>query len=391
MSTRLFDLRKKREDFVSKADLIVTKSEAEKRQLTEDELKTVNASLLAAQNLAPEIKELESQNTLAAQYKGKIPIFDGKSPRDTKENGGPASIGGFSFPGVANFMETREGGIRASLTEGSDLEFVVPGYQVLQFKTAYPSLDPFRQAGASIMDLDAGWIDAKIPIVVAGTEPSTYGEGSGPTNDESAKVYVADLSNPTKLAALSKPTEEALADIASLANVVTAEGLRRVANKGIKTDTLALLSSLTAAASIVSSEGDNYADMLNMIGAIPTYFAGPSNCWMGSRRTKALLRNTRAGADNLPVFNGTATNLLGYDFITNDYIPAGQLLFGDFSDGVFLRRSALIFQVLNEAYREAGKVGFRFYQRADRAFFSDAATAAQTEQPLVLLTSDLGS
>jgi hypothetical protein len=46
---------------------------------------------------------------------------------------------------------------------------------------------------------------------------------------------------------------------------------------------------------------------------------------------------------------------------------------------------------LLEAYKEAGKNGLRFMQRADSAFFAEAATAAQAEQPIYMLTSDFGS
>jgi hypothetical protein len=108
MSTRLFDLRKQREDHVNKADVLVSKAEAEKRSLTDEESKTVSASLLAAQKLAPEIKELESQNTLAAQFKGgKIPVFDGKAPSDERRSGitGDAK---FKFPEGGEFLKTRQ-------------------------------------------------------------------------------------------------------------------------------------------------------------------------------------------------------------------------------------------------------------------------------------------
>jgi hypothetical protein len=136
MSTRLFDLKKQREDHVNKADLLVTQAEAEKRSLTDAESKTVSASLLAAQKLAPEIKALEDQNTLRAQFAGKIPVFDGKGPGDEKRSGitGDAK---FKFPEVGEFLKTRQPGILASLQEGGDLQFVVPGYQVQSFIAAY--------------------------------------------------------------------------------------------------------------------------------------------------------------------------------------------------------------------------------------------------------------
>lgn len=298
----------------------------------------------------------------------------------------------FKFAGLADFMrDPRNNGVPLSLTEGSDLAHVLPGAEVQPFIRAYPNVDPLQQAGATIQDVEGGWVDANIPIITSGVEPSTYSEGAGPTNDEPASVYVAQLKDPAKYAFLCKPTEEAMQDIASLAQVLGQEGIRPVLNKITKAVTQALCTQLTTSSATVAHSGDNYEDMLNMIAAIPTMFAGPNNVWMGSRATKALLRNTRAGADNLPVFNAEQTSLLGYSFVQNDYVPSGKLLFGDFHNGVFLRRSAVIFQILQEVYREAGKIGLRFYQRADWAFFAEAANASESEQPLYLLTSDFGS
>jgi HK97 family phage major capsid protein len=390
MSTRLFDLRKKREDLVTKADLIVTKSEAEKRQLTEDELKTVNASLLAAQTLAPEIKELEKNNTLNAMFKdGKIPIFDGRgAPSDENAAGDKR----FTFPGVGEFLRTRDHGQLASLTEGGDLEFVVPGYEVQRFITAYPNVDVWAQAGANITDLGEGWVSANQPIMVSGTDAGVFGEGTGPNTDQSAKVYVAKLDSPKKHAFLSLPSEEAWADIPALGAAATQEGVRRTLFTIGKSVTAALLSSLATASATVATTHDNLEDVLNLIAAIPPVFASSKNKFMMSRRSLALVRNTRTAGDvSIPIFNPATTQILGYDVINNDAIPAGEILFGDFFNAVYLRRAGLTFQLLDQAYRESGKIGLRFVKRADWAFFSDAATNAEAEQPLYRLVSDLGS
>ena len=75
----------------------------------------------------------------------------------------------------------------------------------------------------------------------------------------------------------------------------------------------------------------------------------------------------------------------------NDYVGNGKLLFGDFRSAVYWRRGAFHFQQLDQAYRESGQIGLRFYQRSQAAFFSDAANNSQSEQPVYLLTSDFGS
>jgi HK97 family phage major capsid protein len=341
-------------------------------QILEDQLDEANAAL----------EDYNQRHSLR-------PIRPGKN-----ENGGGngnAPDQRFKFPGVGEFIRSGEGGVKAALSEGGDLQFVVPGYEVLPFKDAYPTIDPFRTAGASITQLDTGWVDGKQPIITGGADPSIYAEGAGPTSDESVHVYVASLDSPDKVAFLTKPTEEAFEDVSALGDALTREGVKRISNKETKLITAALVSSLTSASALVVSEHDNYTDILNLISAIPTFFAGPQNVFMGSRRTRALLQNTRAGADNLPVFDPTLATLLSYRFIINDYLPAGELLFGDFANAVYTRRAALHVQVITEAYREAGKIGVRFYQRSARAFFSDAASAAQSEQPVYLLMSDFGS
>jgi HK97 family phage major capsid protein len=391
MSTRLFDLRKQREDHVDKADVLVSKAEAEKRSLTDEESKTVSASLLAAQKLAPEIKELENQNTLHTQFKGKIPIFDGSNPKDEKRS----SVTGdakFKFPEVGEYLKTRQPGILASLSEGGDLQFVVPGYQVQSFIAAYPNIDVFAQAGANITDLQEGWVSAHQPIIVAGADPTVYSEGTGPTSDQSATVYVAKMDTPKKHAFLSLPTEEAWSDIQALGGALTQEGVRRCMFKVGKSVTASLLTSLASAGATVNSTGDNLEDILNLIAAIPPVFAGSSNKFMMSRRSLALVRNTRTAGDvSIPIFNPSTTQILGFDVVNNDAIPAGEILFGDFFSAVYLRRAGLTFQLMLEAYKEVGAVGLRFVKRADWAFFSDAATNSQAEQPLYRLVSDLGS
>jgi HK97 family phage major capsid protein len=311
---------------------------------------------------------------------------------DTEDGGSGTGVSDprFQFSGAANFLKTREGGVRASLADGSDLQYNLPGHQVLPFVRAYPGVDPLLDAGSSIQDLPSGWVDANVPIIVAGTDPSTYGEGAGPTNDEPANVYVAQLKNSAKYAFLCKITEEAAQDIDGIVSVLSQEGIRRIYNKVTKATTAALITALGTANAFITREMDNLEDLLTLIAAIPPYFAGPDNVWMGSRATLALLRNTR-DLQNRPLFDPQTGSLLSYRFIVNDYVPSGKLLFGNFRNGVYLRRSGIALQQLLEAYKEAGKNGLRFMQRADSAFFAEAATAAQAEQPIYMLTSDFGS
>lgn len=385
----LQELLKTRAACVGECDVIVSACETEHRNLTAEEDKTYNRCIARVREIDTAVKLKQHQNTLkviSGNGGGHVlaPVVEETPTLDRR----------FLFPGTGEFISSGgtegRGVIRASLTEGGDLQHVVPSYEVRQFLAAYPSNDPFRAAGADIVDLDGGWTDAKHPIVVAGADPSDFSEGDGPDTDQPASIYVASLDTPAKTAFLTKSSEEAIEDIATLGAVITQEGIRRITAKITKKVTAALLTSLaSASATVAQSAGDNYQDLLAMIAAIPLWAASPTNKWMGSRRTRQLLANTRVGSDNLPVFTPDLSQLLSYPFVVNDAVPAGKLLFGDFS-AVHIRRAAFHFQLINEAYRETGQVGFRFYQRSKQAFFSDAANASQSEQPLVMMTSDLG-
>jgi Phage capsid family len=396
MSTRIFDAKRERLDLLNQTEALLNKVEITdgKKSLTAEQSSDLAKMNTEVQRLNVEIADLESKNTLRQQFAGKVPIFDGKPGAGTQDRTSWGTTGDtrFTFPEVGEFLRTREPGQLASLTEGGDLQFVIPGYEVQRFIAAYPNVDVWAQAGANITDLDGGWINSHQPIIVSGTDAGVFGEGTGPTTDQSAKVYVAKLENPKKHAFLSLPSEEAWADIQALGAAATQEGVRRTLFTVGKSVTASLLTSLAAASATVATTHDNLEDILNLIAAIPPVFASSSNKFMMSRRSLALVRNTRTSGDvGIPIFNPATTQILGYDVINNDAIPTGEIVFGDFFNGVYLRRAGLTFQLLLEAYRESGKVGLRFVKRADWAFFSDAATNSEAEQPLYRLVSDLGS
>jgi HK97 family phage major capsid protein len=241
------------------------------------------------------------------------------------------------------------------------------------------------------VNLQDAWTEGRVPFILAGAEPSVYAEGTGPSTDESASVAVVRLNTPKKIAFLTKPTEESMEDVSGLAAALGQEGIRRVYNKASNALTADLVASLEAAGATVAGGTDNYQDVLNMIGAVPSIFASSFNVFMMSRRSLALVRNTRAPGSGVPMFDATTNKLAGYSVVLNDFIGDGQVIFGDFTSAVHLRRTGLHFLQLNEAYRESGKVGLRFHQRADWGFFSEVADHTVIEQPLYLLLSDLGS
>ena len=64
MSTKLFDLRKQKQDLLAKAEAIINKAEREnKRPLTAQEAADVDAALMEAKTLTPQIHAIEAENT----------------------------------------------------------------------------------------------------------------------------------------------------------------------------------------------------------------------------------------------------------------------------------------------------------------------------------------
>lgn len=392
---RLFELKKQRETALAKADSIVAAAEKAERLLTAQENADLDAAMAEVNTLNPQIRVLEGANTIRKM--DPMALLGGRSGKETPGRDPGNGDSRFSFPAVGEYLKTREPGILAALTESGELQYVVPAYEVQQFIEAYPGLDIWQLAGAAISDLEGGWIDSNQPIVVAGPDPGVFAEGSGPTVDQSATVYVAKLNAPKKHGFLSLPSEEAFADVLQLGGTLTREGIRRTIFGIGKSVTSAFVASSAAAHATVPNTGDALEDLLNLISAGPDgIFAAPTNKFMLSRRTLSAVRNVRTTGDvgiPISVYNPSTKQILGYDVVTNSALPAGVVLFGDFHSAVYLRRPGLSFQLLNQVYLGQGKIGLRFMKRADWAFFSDAATAAQAEQPVYALFggADVGS
>jgi hypothetical protein len=396
---KLFELKKARETALAKADSIVAAAEKAERLLTPAENAELDSAMAEVNTLNPQIRVLEGANTI--RKIDPVLLMGGGRPGGRTETPGRVDPGNmdqrFGFPEVGEFLRTREPGILAALTEGGELQFVIPGYQVDQFLVAYPGIDVWTQAGARVTDLEGGWINQHQPIIVSGPDVGVFAEGTGPTVDQSATVYVAKLDSPKKHAFLSLPSEEAYADVAQLGGSLAQEGIRRTIFSIGKSVTAAFVASLTAAHATVPNTGDGLTDLLNLMEAGPDgIFSQPTNKWMLNRRTLAAVRNIRTSGDvaiPISVYNPSANQILGFDIVRNSALPNGVILFGDFNSAVYLRRAGLAFMLLNQTYLSEGAIGLRFTKRADWAFFADAATAAQAEQPVYMLEggADVGS
>lgn len=292
-----------------------------------------------------------------------------------------ARADGVRFSGIGAFINTGEGGIQASLSEGGSLMYAVPSYQVDRFLAAYPAVDPFGAAGATVLDTEDGH-EVRVPIITAGSDAATFAEEHGPTVVQDAGVYVAKL-GAEKYSFLTKLSEEAAQDIPSLDSTLAAEGVRRVMNSISKATTTATIAALTTANAIVAPGTDWLTSLLNLESSIDPTWAGQDNCFMLSRTTLSSIRNVRDLQDR-PIFDPTAKTLLGYKAVLNDACTT-RVIFGAWRPGLYLRRTRISVQRLIELYSEQGQIGVKFVQRADSVAFAEAANASQAPQPLVML------
>jgi len=380
------DALKQRAEKRKSAELILATAQRANRDLTTAE--QTNYDLLAA-----EIKTINAdvdRHALGARPSTRpgMPRIAVPGADYDYDNEGTRNPAGLSFLGIGDFITKGEGGIQASLSEGSGgTQYVIPGWQVQQFITAYPSITPFEAAGATVFQTDDGHT-IKVPIIAAGSDVGTFAEEAGPTSDTNANVYVASL-GAHKYSFLTKLSEELRQDVPELESTLAAEGIRRVYNSISKAVTSALITSLTSANALVTDTGDYLHDLLNLEAAIDPTWSSPSNCFMMDTSSLAQLRNVRDLNDR-PIFDPATKSFFGYRTVINQALR-GRVLFGAFGPAVFIRKTPLAVLRLLELYSESGKIGIRFQQRADQAFFSDAATATQAPQPIFMLTNTVGS
>jgi len=387
MSTALFDLRKKRQDLLAKADGIVNRAELDnKRPLTPQEQTDVDSVLVEVKALAPQIAKIEADNSLHMQFRGKIPIFDGKP---ASKPGKPSIC-----PDTARFILTGERPDMMALdyvgeeSGGGSVDYTIPGYELTRVLEAFPNYDAFLSAGATIYPTGFPVIDRKIPILNAGSAVTTFAEGHGPSVSQDATFTPLVITH-DKYSLLGKFSEEFSEDAPEAMASAISESIVRVAMSENDAFTAALIASLANANAEVVTGLDYLQLLLSLQAKVPPAFANPENAFMVSRLSLAAIRNVRDLQDR-PIFDPTAQTLLGHPTVLNDRVQ-GRVIFGNFRAGAHLSKGPFQLIRILEAYRESGQIGVRFWQRAGAKFYSDAITSG-SNQPLWMSTStDIGS
>lgn len=322
------------------------------------------------------------------------------------------NLTGMEAPGSGADAEYNQRGIMEasgviSVGSGTGMEsvnFAVPT-QILPFMRSYFAFSPFEKAGASIISTDH-MRPINLPILSAGAVPATYAEGAGPAGDESG-------SDPMGLSGFTfganKRSRQVIATWESLQSTETPlqpmiidELLTAIANALTSDATTALYNALTTPPNYTIADGalpplrvggsavtaDVYGQLTALRHALVEGLEDPTNSFMLSRSTLAVIRNTRASTSGVPMFDPEKDLVLGRPYTVNEYFDsicgAGFVAYGNWNKGAWLRRTPIITRVLQEMYWRTSEIGFIATTWGDQKFLAAlvGATNPPTHQPL---------
>lgn len=252
---------------------------------------------------------------------------------------------------------------------------------ILTALAAYNNVDSFALAGARQIGTD-DTNPMTLPVVSSGAAASTFAEGASSVDSQPFNLDSFTFGG-TKYSRLVIASEESLMNSAiDLSGTITDELANGVASTFTAAITAALLTALTGNTNVLVAEGSNdiYKTLGSLLHAIPTRFAGPSNKWMLSRATLAKVKDIRATGSGVPLFDPVANQIFGRDIVLNDSLSGGQVVYGEWSAGAYVRKTPFRVQRLVEAYASTGSVGFKATQWLDSKFL--ASLAGVTNQPL---------
>lgn len=434
---KLFELRRERLTALSVANNAMADAEKEGRQLNEFENGVYTNHMARVKELEAEIKTIEGKNTLAefdpvAMLSGRLvrtgepdPMEDASRGRvvHPKESALKREFSAWAKSRVGSLtgqnpqMEASAiTGEVISIGSGSGLDsvaFATPT-EIFPFLKSYFQNSPFEKAGSSIVSV-AHMRPINVPVIAAGAEPAAYAEGQGPASGAAG-------SNPFGLSGFTmganKRSRQTVATYESLQStevpmqpLIIDELLTALANAQTQDATTALFNALTAPPGVTLSGGalpplqvggsgvqaDVYGQMTALRHSLVEGLEDPTNSFMLSRNTLAIIRNTRASTSGVVMFDPDKDTILGRPYYTNEYFDsicgAGFVSYGNWNRGAWLRRSPLITRVLDQLYWLNNEIGFIVTSWADNHFFAELVGAAQapTNQPIYFTVLPSGS
>lgn len=278
----------------------------------------------------------------------------------------------FALNGLAPTMEASSpsGPVSIGDAGGADSIGVTVPVEILPYLPSYYNLDSFALAGASQIFTPHTRPLVK-PIISAGAADSVFAENTAPSTSQPFGLSSFTF-NGTKYSRLVLASYEALMNSElPLQGVILDELLASIATTFTSALTTAMYSAFSAAGQLLvgTDSDDVYSSMTGLRNAIPPRFDLPTNKWMLSRATLAVIRNTRASTSGVPMFDPESNTIFGRAFVINDNFDSicgpGFVAYGDWADGMWIRKTPLFTRVFMELYAGSGQIGYRTTQYLD--------------------------
>jgi HK97 family phage major capsid protein len=444
----LLEMKRQYAAALDNAAQIQATAERQKRDLTEDEKSAVVSTLAMANRVKTGIDESEKVNTLAGviRERGFSFVIDaGRENPNPDADDAPGSVttlqqraqgehpqaaalkqnfagwarraaGGLIGLGEQPTMEATAPSGVISVGTGTGLDsvnFAVPT-QILPFMRSYLQFAPFERAGASLIDTDH-MRNINLPVLAAGAPPTQYSEGQGPSGSQpfglsgftmgANKFSRQVIASWESLQSTEVPIQPMIIDelLAAVANVTTQASTTKLFNALTAPPNVTIASGAPAPLQIGGTgtnstiQADVYGQATALRHSLPDGLEAPTNAFMLSRATLAIIRNTRANTSGVPMFDPDSDTILGRPYFVNEFFDsicgAGFITYGNWNKGAWLRRTPVITRVLQELYWANNEIGFIATQWTDAHFLAELVGAAQppTWQPLYFTVLPSGS
>jgi HK97 family phage major capsid protein len=437
------EAKRLRAEVSGKIETVLAKAGQESRALSDADCRELVALRGDAETLDTVIHQTEARNTIH-QY-DPVALLSGRlvRPGEADSDDAPAmsiiaparehhqatalkrnfagwarrAAGGLIGLGELPTMEATAPSGVISVGSGSGLDsvnFAVPT-QILPFMRSYLQFAPFERAGASLIDTDH-MRNINLPVLAAGAPPSQYAEGAGPGSTSSPMGLSGFTFGANKYSRQVIASWESLQSTeVPLQPMIIDELLAATANVTTQASTTKLFNALTAPPGVTITGGapaplqiggsgtsatiqaDVYGQVTALRHSLPDGLEAPTNAFMLSRATLAIIRNTRASTSGVPMFDPDSDTILGRPYFVNEFFDsicgAGFITYGNWNKGAWLRRTPVVTRVLQELYWQNNEIGFIATQWTDAHFLAELVGASQppTWQPLYFTVLPSGS
>lgn len=396
----LFEMKKRQQEAIAKADALVKAAEDGKRDITETESKDIDAALLEAQTLSPQIQQIEKLNTLKLQFPtGRI--VPG-TPGARANRRGPLVFTAEYFDAFVAWTASRGKHVDASLTEGMDQEggYKFPaisattlvegtnsagGYAVpSQVAGEIVPLAPPQMGISKLASVVPTIMDTRYPRKASHGTAATKAEGPGGTFGGTDPVLEQFTLSAFMIGHIEDASWELLQDVAQFQAFMNDDILLSIAI--LKESKFVSGSGTGEPQGLIGNVGAGvtcgthaYADILDstfdILGILNAVYH-LNAAFVMQRATSVGLRKAQKQANLFePIFTRVAGQdyLHGYPVEYSDSLPANgvaatPILFGDFKRGYLIGErggSGVSVKILDQTKAASGLVQVLGYQRVD--------------------------